>query len=162
MPTMSEAVEIGAGPELVWSILADVSRLPKFSRSTTDVDVDGALRARGQSFEQTVRLGGRSWTSQWEVDRIDPGQLLQISGTLPLGAPYTMTERLAPIGSDRSRLEVSAEYDLPMGALGRLAGRLGVERRARAELRDVVRGVARLAEAEAEAEAGTATRAGDS
>jgi hypothetical protein len=34
-----------------------------------------------------------------------------------------------------------------MGALGRLAGRLGVERRADRELREVLEGVARLAEA---------------
>ncbi len=149
--TITQRMEVDASPAAVWSILVDVSRLPEISRSTTEVVTEGPLQSPGQTFEQTVRLGGRSWTSHWQVDEIVPERSLTISGSLPLGTPYTMTERLTAAGEHRTRLEICAEYELPMGALGRLAGRLGVERRARSELRDVIRGVAQLAQSAAHA-----------
>jgi uncharacterized membrane protein len=147
VPTIHHAVEIDAPDARVWSVLADVSRLPELSGSTTEVRVDGLLREVGQTFEQTVRLAGRSSTGTWRVEALEPGRRLEISGSLPGGVPYRMVELLEPLGPDRTRLSITAEYQLPMGALGRLAGRLGVERRADRELREVLEGVARLAEA---------------
>ncbi|MHB1138913.1 MAG: SRPBCC family protein [Microthrixaceae bacterium] len=144
MSTVHEHIDIDASPAAVWEVLADVSRLPELSGSTTRVRVDGMLHTRGQTFEQTVRLAGRSWTSTWQVEEIDPGRLLRISGSLPGGTPSRMVERLEPRGDSGCRLSIDAVYELPMGALGRLAGRLGVERRARDELREVLEGVARL------------------
>lgn len=146
MPTIHHAVDIDAGDDRVWSVLADVSRLPELSGSTTHVRVDGLLREVGQTFEQTVRIAGRSSTGTWRVDGLEPGRRLEISGSLPGGVPYRMVELLEPLGADRTRLSITAEYELPMGPLGRLAGRLGIERRADRELREVLEGVARLAE----------------
>ncbi len=157
MPTLREQVEIDASPHHVWQVLADVTLLPELSSSTTEVRADGLLARVGQTFEQTVRLAGRSWTSTWQVDEIDPGQLLRIAGSLPGGTPYRMAQRLDGLGGGRSRLVIEASYELPMGSLGRLASRLGVERRARNELREVLEGVARMS---AEIERGTPTSAG--
>lgn len=146
MPNICEQVDIAASPRTVWSILSDVSLLPRLSGSTTAVQVSGPLSEVGQTFDQTVRLAGRSWTSSWRVEEIEPGRRLGIVGSLPGGVPYRMDERLEPLAADRTRLVIDADYDLPLGALGRLASRLGVERRARDELREVLDGVARLAE----------------
>ena len=153
MPSICEQVDIAAGPQAVWAVLADVSLLPELSGSTTKVRVDGPLREVGQTFEQTVRLAGRKWTSTWVVDEIDPGQRLHITSELVGGVPYRMEERLEVLSADRTRLVIEADYELPLGALGRLASRLGVERRARDELREVLDGVARLAQDPADAAA---------
>lgn len=143
MPTIHEHIDIDVSPDAVWDVLADVSILPELSSSTTEVVVDGPLRRVGQTFEQTVRLAGRRWRSTWRVDELDPGRTLRISGSLPGGTPYRLTERLEPTSGGGTRLTIDADYDLPMGALGRLADRLGVERRARQELREVLDGVSR-------------------
>lgn len=145
MSTIHDEVDIAATPEQVWAVLADVSLLPQLSSSTTEVRVDGLLDRVGQTFDQTVQLAGRRSSSCWRVEEIEPGRLLRISGSLPGGTPYRMVETIDPL-ADGARLAIEAEYQLPMGALGRLAGRLGVERRARRELREVLEGVARLAE----------------
>jgi hypothetical protein len=145
VPSICEQVDIAAPPQTVWTVLSDVSLLPELSGSTTEVVVDGPLREIGQTFEQMVRLAGRKWTSTWTVDQIEPGRRLDITGELVGGVPYRMEERLETLSPDRTRLVIEAHYDLPLGALGRLASRLGVERRARTELRDVLDGVARLA-----------------
>ena len=148
MSTIHDEVVIAATPEQVWAVLADVSLLPQLSSSTTEVRVDGLLDRVGQTFDQTVQLAGRRSSSCWRVEEIEPGRLLRISGSLPGGTPYRMVETIDPL-ADGTRLAIEAEYELPMGALGRLAGRLGVERRARRELREVLEGVARRAEAAA-------------
>jgi hypothetical protein len=43
-------------------------------------------------------------------------------------------------------MTLTIDYSLPFGPLGRLAGRLGVERKALDEAGQVLKGVARLAE----------------
>lgn len=145
MQSISESVTVDAEPQEVWQILADVSILPSLSSSTKEVRVDGLLDHKGQTFTQTVRFGGRDWTSDWTVEDVEPGRSLVISGSLPGGTPYTMTEELTADGA-RTRLSIRGDYELPFGMLGKLIDRLGAEKRARSEMNEVLHGVARLAE----------------
>ncbi|UDY36058.1 SRPBCC family protein [Dermatobacter hominis] len=155
MGTLREARVVDAPIAAVWEVLADVSVLPELSESTTDVVVDGPLREVGQRFRQTVRLAGRRWTSDWTVLELDEPRRLVVDGSIAPGTGYRLAEDLEELDDGRTRLTVSATYELPFGPLGRLAGRLGVERRVAEELAVVVRGVAARAEAAADA---TATR----
>lgn len=146
MASIQDDVVIAASADRVWEVLRDVGRLPEMSASTVAVEVDGPLERVGQEFRQTVSFAGRTSTSTWRVEGIDPGQHLDISGALPAGVAYGLSETLEPLGAERTRLTIRADYVLPGGVLGRLVDRLGVERRARAEVGEVLRGVASAAE----------------
>ncbi|MGB3412480.1 MAG: SRPBCC family protein [Microthrixaceae bacterium] len=146
MPSIRESVEIDASVEVVWNVLADVSVLPDLSSSTVDVQVDGLLDHVGQTFRQTVRFARKDWSSEWRVDDVEPERMLRISGSLPGGTPYTMTERLRALENNRTKLSIQGDYELPFGMVGRMIDRLGAEKRARTELNEVLNGVARLAE----------------
>jgi hypothetical protein len=142
MPTLTDSVEIDASAADAWEVLRDVSILPELSPSTVAVEVDGPLVRVGQTFRQTVRLIGRSWTSTWTVTDLEVSRRLGVDGSLVPGVAYRLVEELTPLNPSRCRLRVEARYELPMGALGRLASRVGVERRVASELDGVLQGVA--------------------
>jgi hypothetical protein len=138
--------EIRASRSSVWTVLTDVGRLPEISPSTVAVDGPQRLERVGDRFEQTVKLAGKRFTSTWKVTEFETNTLLTVSGSVLPGTRYSMIERLEDIGDGRSRMTLTIEYSLPLGALGRLAGRLGAERKALQEANQVLDGVARLAE----------------
>lgn len=146
MTETTRSTSIDASPQAVWAILEDVRRMPELSPSTESVDAPPRLAAVGDRFDQTVRVGGRRLTSAWTVTAIDPGRCLAITGKVAPGTSYDLVERIEPEGRG-TRLTLTMRWRLPFGPLGRLAGRLGVERRALSEATDVLDGVRRLAEA---------------
>ena len=147
MATIVRSADIDASAEEVWRVLEDVRLLPRLSESTKQVlDAPERLARVGDTFRQVVHLLGRSYTSDWAVKAITPGTLLSIEGTIGFGVGYCLTEEVEATAPERSRLTVTIDYRLPFGPLGRLAGKLGVERRAAAESAEVVAGVKRLAE----------------
>lgn len=125
--------------------MEDVRLLPELSPSTVEVTAPDRLTSVGQTFTQTVRLAGRSFTSEWRVEQIDPGRRLVITGSVLPGTHYEMTESIEADG-DGTRLELTMAYRLPFGPVGRLASRLGVERRAVDEAETVLAGVRDAAE----------------
>lgn len=145
MNEVRRAVEIDRPVADVWAVLEDVRRLPELSPSTVEVDAPERLERAGQTFAQTVALGGRRFTSRWEVLEVEPGRRLVIEGSVLPGTRYRMTEVLEALGPDRTRFTLTMAYKLPFGPLGRLAGKLGAERRALDEAEQVLVGVARLA-----------------
>jgi hypothetical protein len=147
VPTIEHDAVIERPADAVWAVLEDVRRLPEFSASTVAVrDAPERLTAAGQTFRQEVRVLGRSFDSEWVVDAIDPGRSLTIEGDVGYGVRYCLTESLEALGPDRCRFGLRIDYRLPLGILGRVAGRLGVERRAEAEAGEVVAGMKRLVE----------------
>jgi hypothetical protein len=122
----------------VWAVLEDVRLLPELSESTIAVhDAPERLTEVGQTFRQEVALLGRRFTSDWVVTALDPGRCLAIEGDVGFGVRYCLTERVEPVDARRCRFSLAIRYRLPLGAMGRLAGRLGVERRADREARAV-------------------------
>ena len=147
MPTIQQSVEIERPAGAVWAVLEDVRRLPEFSHSTVAVrEAPERLTAPGQTFHQEVKLLGRSFDSEWVVTALEPGRSLTIEGDVGYGVRYCLTESLEELGADRCRFGLHIEYRLPLGVLGRVAGRLGVERRAEAEAGEVVAGMKALVE----------------
>lgn len=144
MRSVRRGVDIDRPPEAVWAVLEDVRHLPELSPSTVEVVGPERLTRAGQTFTQTVTLGGRRFTSEWRVLEIRQGRRLVIEGRVLPGTRYRMTEDLEPLGADRSRLTLTMAYKLPFGPLGALAGKLGAETRAIEEAEQVLVGVARL------------------
>ena len=148
MPTIEHAIEIERPAEAVWAVLEDVRRLPEFSASTIAVrDAPERLTTPRQTFHQEVKVLGRRFDSEWVVKDLQPGRSVTIEGDVGYGVRYCLTESLEPLGPDRCRFGLRVDYRLPLGVLGRVAGRLGVERRAHAEAGEVVAGMKRLVEA---------------
>jgi uncharacterized membrane protein len=141
-----QVIERPAGA--VWAILEDVRRLPELSRSTIEVrDAPDRLTSVGQTFTQVVKVVGKRFESTWVVTAFEPGRSFAIEGDVGYGVRYCLRETVEPLGDDRCRFRLHITYTLPLGALGRLAGRLGVEHRATAEAEEVVEGLKRVAEA---------------
>ena len=147
MATIEHDVEIERPASAVWAVLEDVRRLPEFSTSTVAVrDAPERLTAPGQTFHQEVQLLGRGFDSEWVVTELEPGRSLTIEGDVGHGVRYCLAESLEALGPERCRFRLHITYRLPLGLLGRLAGRLGVERRAESEAAEVVSGLKRLVE----------------
>lgn len=145
MPVIEHEVEIDRPASAVWAVLEDVRRLPELSDNTVAVrDGPDRLTEVGQTFHQEVKLLGRAFDSVWTVTAIEPGRSLCIEGDVGFGVRYCLQESVDPVTEDRCRFALRITYRLPLGPLGRLAGRLGVERRAEAEARSVVQGLERL------------------
>ena len=144
MNEVRRSVEIDRPAAEVWGVLEDVRRLPELSPSTVEVVAPDRLERVGQTFTQTVTLGGKRFTSEWEVLEIEPGRRLVIQGSVLPGTRYRMTEDIESLGADRSRFSLTMAYKLPFGPLGKLAARLGAEKRAVEEAEQVLVGVARL------------------
>lgn len=145
MKEVRRCIDIDRPAGDVWAVLEDVRRLPELSTSTVAVVGPERLEKVGQTFDQTVTLAGRRFTSEWEVIAIDLGRSLEIAGSVLPGTHYRMTESVEPLGPARCRLTLTMAYKLPFGPLGRLAAKLGAEKRAVDEAASVLEGVARLA-----------------
>ena len=146
--TIEHVQEIERPVPAVWAILEDVRRLPELSRSTIEVrDAPPRLTSEGQTFTQVVKVLGKRFESTWVVTAFEAGRSFAIEGDVGYGVRYCLRESLEPIAGDRCRFRLLITYALPLGALGRVAGRLGVESRARAEAAEVVEGLKAVAEA---------------
>jgi uncharacterized membrane protein len=151
MTSIERSIDIDAPRAHVWAVLEDVRRLPEFSPSTVEVVAPKRLAKRGETFEQTVKLGGKSFTSTWTVREITAGERLVIEGSVLPGTHYRMTEAITPIDDEHTTFTLTMDYRLPFGPLGKLAGKLGAEKRATDEAGLVLSGVRHAAEARATA-----------
>lgn len=145
MPTTTLSRDVSASAAVVWSILTDVHELPSLSPSTLSVRAPGRLERVGDEFEQTVKLVGRRFTSNWQVTQFDRERLIAVTGSILPGVRYSLVEEVTPRGRSESTLAMTADYSLPFGPLGRLAGRLGAERAALEEAKQVLDAIAELA-----------------
>ena len=150
MGVIERSVEVQAEPSRVWDVLVDVRRLPQVSSHTVEVKhAPERLTHRGQRFTQVVVAAGKRFESEGEVRRFDPVRALAIEGSVGFGVRYCLTETVvASTAPGRSTLSVRIQYKLPFGPLGRVASRLGVERLAAAEARQVLERIAAIAEAQ--------------
>lgn len=147
MAEVERSIEVHAPAAAVWAVVEDLTRLCELSASTEQVEGPDRLTEVGQRFEQVVRLAGKRFKSTWTVTQLDPGKRLVVDGELMPKVRYEIEQAVERQGDDRSTLTVTMRYELPLGILGRLANRLGAERRALNEAGSVVEGIKRLAEA---------------
>jgi uncharacterized membrane protein len=142
MATIERSVDVERPAAEVWEVLEDVRNIPVFSPSTVAVaDAPERLSAVGQRFRQTVVVLGCRYESDWTVTELEPGRRVAFEGTIGLGARYCLIEEVDPRGPDRSRLTVRINFTMPLGMLGRLAGALGVQRRAQHVAEEVLANV---------------------
>lgn len=148
MATIEHTDEVECPIDLVWDVWSDVRRLPELSKSTTEVlDAPERLTEVGQTFCQVARAAGASAAVEWTVVAIEARDHLVIEGSPGYGVRISITEAVEALTPDRTRVTLTTAYHLPFGPLGRVVSKLGLDRIATKEAREVLDGVVRMAEA---------------
>ena len=128
MAHIERTIEIEAPPAAVFALLTDLSRLPDWSTTSDAVEsAPEAPLAVGDTFRQTIRLVGRSLTTDWRVVELVRPDRIAYEATAE-GGRLRMEQDVRIAGSG-SRVELDLEYELPGGLIGELLDRSYVERR---------------------------------
>ena len=139
MGTIERSIEVARPAADAWAVFEDLGQIPAYSPSTVAVAATPErLCAVGQRFQQTIKVMGRCFESDWTVSELQPGRRVALEGTIGIGARYCLVEEVEPLGPDRARLTVRITFTLPLGLLGRAAAALGAQRRAEHEAEEVL------------------------
>jgi carbon monoxide dehydrogenase subunit G len=116
-------VEIGAPPERVYELVMDPGRLEDWVTIHHHLEdaPSGQLR-QGSKLTQCLKLAGRKFKVRWTVVENDPCERVVWEGKGPIASTARVIYEFAP-NENGTHFSYANEYDLPGGALGRLAGR---------------------------------------
>lgn len=152
MSHQSTTIHVDASPEVVFDIVADPRRGPKWQTLVNElIEVSGRPGGVGTSFVGHYRVAGQRLEGRFVITAAERPTLLQLTGTTRGGwARWTTLIEPAGGGCD---VRATLEYDLPGEILGGLFG-LVTAGRLQTELERTYDNLRRLAESE-----GTAARA---
>jgi uncharacterized protein YndB with AHSA1/START domain len=127
------SVDIDAPPQRVWDVVMDPRLLHLWVTTHLGVaDVPKQLSS-GSSFEQSLKLAGKSFDVRWTVMQADEPWRAEWLGEGPFGSRAKVIYELERLDDKGTRLGYESEFELPAGVLGRAAGRLVGSSRARQE-----------------------------
>jgi carbon monoxide dehydrogenase subunit G len=140
MASVNVSAELPAGPEKVWSTMADLARFEEWLtihqgwRSELPAEI-----AAGSRMTEIVSVMGMANKIEWTVDSYAPPQSMKISGTGMAGVKVSFTLSVEPMG-DKAKATIDAEFSgqMVVGPIG-----LAVEKNSRGELE---KSLAKLAE----------------
>ena len=92
-----------------------------------------ARLSSGSSFEQTLRLAGKSFDVRWTVIEAEEPHFAEWRGDGPYGSRARVRYELASLDGKRTRFGYENEFELPSGLLGRAAARVVGSARVRRE-----------------------------
>ena len=120
---VERTVDIAAPPREVYDIVMDPSRLCDWVTIHDRLEdaPKGQLR-RGSKLTQCLRLAGRRFKVRWTVAENDPCKRVVWEGRGPVGSHAQVVYEFSENGQS-TRFSYMNHYDLPGGALGRIAGR---------------------------------------
>lgn len=141
MTTVSSTIEVPAGPEQVWPVLAAPAEVGRWQ--TTHLGYSGAAPASfatGTTFVQQVRVMGMPAEVTWTVAEVTEGSRLAMTGRGPMGITLLSSYDVESAGTG-SRVRLSQQVTGP--AVAAVAGQLEREIKTAQEqslsrLRDVV------------------------
>lgn len=108
----------------VWDLFVDPVRWQRWNTEWAEIrNVRGPFDHAGAGYTQVLKMLGRERLGEWQVLACEPKRWRQVGGTLPLGIPFHGRDEfhVVPQGTEVS---LELECALPLGALGRAAGRL--------------------------------------
>ncbi|MDA4123647.1 MAG: SRPBCC family protein [Thaumarchaeota archaeon] len=129
MPTLEKSIEIAAPPEVVWSIIADPSFVPKLYPHVISVTPSHSRIATvGKSVTITAKVAGRKIKASLEATEVVPNQRFSVKH-LPDGFldTYLSTITLAPTKKGTNVTE-KVEYEAHAGYLGKSVSALFANR----------------------------------
>ena len=120
---VERTIELGAPPERVYDLIMDPQRLEDWVSIHHRLEdaPDGELR-KGSEVTQWLKLGGPKFKVRWTVVENDPCKRVVWEGKGPITSHARVVYGFEP-SDEGTRFSYTNEYDLPGGALGRIAGR---------------------------------------
>jgi len=127
------SVDIDVSPQKVWDVVMDPRRLESWVTTHEKISGAPARLSSGSSFEQTLRLAGKSFDVRWTVIEAKEPHFAEWRGDGPYGSRARVRYELASLDGKRTRFGYENEFDLPSGLLGRAAARVVGSARVRRE-----------------------------
>jgi carbon monoxide dehydrogenase subunit G len=120
---VERTVEIAAPPERVYDVVMDPARLEDWVTIHHHLEdaPNGPLK-KGSKLTQVLRLAGKKFNVRWTVVENDPCVRVVWEGRGPVASRARVVYELEGNGAG-TKFSYRNEYDLPGGALGRIAGR---------------------------------------
>jgi uncharacterized protein YndB with AHSA1/START domain len=146
---VTESVVIDAPVQRVWDLIMDPHRLGEWVSTHVSVEnaPEGGLK-EGSTFDQRMKLAGKGFDVTWTVTACDPPIRAEWRGEGPAGSSASVTYRLSDAGDGGTRFDYANGFELPGGALGRVAGRVAGDRAARSQSRKTLARLKELLESE--------------
>jgi carbon monoxide dehydrogenase subunit G len=121
---LTRDIEIDATPQEVWGVLMDPDCLGDWVTIQEELEdaPDGDL-VDGSQLTQRLKVAGRRFHLKWTVVEADKPKRAVWKGRGPLGSKATVIYELFHNGGGNTRFHYTNEYHLPLGPLGRVAGR---------------------------------------
>ena len=127
------SVDIDASPQKVWNVVMDPRHLESWVTTHEKVSRAPARLSSGSSFEQTLRLAGKSFDVRWTVIEAKEPHFAEWRGDGPYGSRARVRYELASLDGERTHFGYENEFELPSGLLGRAAARVVGSARVRRE-----------------------------
>jgi carbon monoxide dehydrogenase subunit G len=120
---VERTVDIAASPQEVYDVVMDPARLEEWVTIHHHLEdaPNGRLR-KGSKMTQSLKLAGKKFNVRWTVVENDPCVRVVWEGRGPVASHARVVYELEKNG-DGTKFSYLNEYDLPGGALGRIAGR---------------------------------------
>jgi uncharacterized protein YndB with AHSA1/START domain len=120
---VERTVEIAASPERLYEVVMDPDRLEDWVTIHHHLEnaPNGPLK-KGSKLTQCLKLAGRRFNVHWTVVENDPCTRVVWEGRGPVASHARVVYEFKGNG-DATTFSYVNEYDLPGGALGRIAGR---------------------------------------
>jgi carbon monoxide dehydrogenase subunit G len=120
---VDRTVEVAAPPERLYEVVMDPDRLEDWVTIHHHLEdaPSGRLR-KGSKLTQCLKLAGKKFIVRWTVVENDPCTRVVWEGRGPVASHARVVYEFEGNG-DGTTFSYQNEYDLPGGALGRLAGR---------------------------------------
>ncbi len=145
MTEIRKSTDVNASPEDLFTLLADLDRLPDWSTITVAThDAPDQPLAKGNTFRQTLRIMGRQLETDWTITELDRPRHVAYEAKGPAGATLRMAQTVEASGNG-SRVSFEVDYELPGGAVGGLAAPV-IERRNEREVEHSLHNLKELAE----------------
>jgi len=149
MPTLEKAVEVAAAPEVVWSIVADPSFVPKLYPHVIAVTPGHSRIATvGKSVTVTAKVAGRKMLASLVATEVVPNARFSYKH-LPDGFldKYLCSIVLEPTKKG-TRVTESVEYEAHAGYLGKTASKLVMHRLVKQNVLESLKNLKEIAELE--------------
>jgi carbon monoxide dehydrogenase subunit G len=130
---VTSSIEIGAPAGTVWDVVMDPAQLGDWVSAHKSVEWAGGELTKGDSFRQTLRLGGVDTRIEWAVVELDSPRRAVWEGRGPARSVAHVVYALSEPRRGVTRFEYSNAFELPGGAVGRLAGRVASASKGRRE-----------------------------
>jgi uncharacterized protein YndB with AHSA1/START domain len=122
---LEREIEIAAPRERVYEILTDPDCLGEWVTIQEELEEapEGRDLKAGDTLRQRMKVAGQRFRLSWTVVESDRPSRIVWEGHGPMGSEARAVYELAENGDGGTRFSYLNEYELPGGAVGRLAGR---------------------------------------